>query len=139
VSVDALTLSLLRLALVVLLYVFLFAVIVAVSRQFGPRLKRGAQALRLQITRSEAVAPGWTYDVVDQITIGRAPGCAVSLPDAYVSDLHARVRRHDDRYDVEDLGSRNGTYVNGRLINGAKELRKGDTIQVGQTTLELVP
>jgi len=135
---DGFTLSLLRMALVGLCYLFLFAVIISVSRQFGPRLRRAARPLRLQVVRSEALVPGQSYDVPDEVTIGRAPGCTVNLPDVYVSDVHATVRRIGDTCTVNDLGSRNGTYVNGRRIQSPTRLKKGDALQVGQTTLELV-
>jgi pSer/pThr/pTyr-binding forkhead associated (FHA) protein len=50
--------------------------------------------------------------------------------------VHARVyRRNGDVY-LEDLGSRNGTFVNGELIGGATRLRRGDQVQWGQTVAE---
>jgi pSer/pThr/pTyr-binding forkhead associated (FHA) protein len=51
--------------------------------------------------------------------------------------LHARVFRRDDDIFVEDLGSTNGTYLNGKKVSAASVVRKGDRVQVGRTTLEL--
>ena len=81
---------------------------------------------------------GGSFGLGDELTIGRAPGCAVPLPDDnFVSSVHARVFRRDGDYWVEDLGSTNGTLVNGRKISAAAPLRRGDRLQVGRTVLEL--
>jgi len=101
----------------------------------GPDKGRRAAQLKLVV-----VAPdrGGAYSLGEELTIGRAPGCAVPLPsDNFVSLVHARVFRRDDGYWVEDLGSTNGTLVNGRRMNGAAPLRRGDRLQVGRTVLEL--
>jgi pSer/pThr/pTyr-binding forkhead associated (FHA) protein len=72
-----------------------------------------------------------------ELTIGRAAGCGVSLPDdTFVSNVHARVYERDGDVFVEDLGSTNGSLVNGATLTSATKLRKGDRIQVGQTVLE---
>ncbi len=81
---------------------------------------------------------GQAFPLAEEISIGRAPGCAVALPtDTFVSQVHARVFRRGDEYWVEDLGSTNGTLVNGRWLTGPAPLRKGDRLQVGRTVLEL--
>ncbi len=68
--------------------------------------------------------------------IGRSALCHVTIEDPMVSRQHSRIVIHDGEAVLEDLGSRNGTLVNGHLINGSHELRDGDRIRVG--TLELV-
>jgi pSer/pThr/pTyr-binding forkhead associated (FHA) protein len=81
---------------------------------------------------------GASYGLADELTIGRAAGCAVPLPDDnFVSTMHARVFRRDGDYWVEDLGSTNGSLVNGRRISAATPLRRGDRLQIGRTVLEL--
>jgi hypothetical protein len=83
-------------------------------------------------------AKGQAFPLADEISIGRATGCAIALPtDTFVSQVHARVFRRGDEYWVEDLGSTNGTLVNGRKLTGPAPLRKGDRLQVGRTVLEL--
>lgn len=73
-----------------------------------------------------------------ELTIGRATGCAVALAtDTFVSQVHARVFHRGDDYWVEDLGSTNGTFVNGRKVDGAVPVRRGDRVQVGRSVLEL--
>ncbi len=73
-----------------------------------------------------ALAPGGTID------IGRSPSAAVSLPEVpSLSRSHARLRYLGGRVTVEDLGSRNGTFVNDRPVKGVVELHSGDRFQVG--------
>jgi FHA domain len=81
---------------------------------------------------------GRLFPLADELTIGRSARCSVPLAtDGFVSQVHARLFRREDEYWVEDLGSTNGTLMNGRKLAGAAPVRKGDQIQVGQTVLEL--
>jgi pSer/pThr/pTyr-binding forkhead associated (FHA) protein len=81
---------------------------------------------------------GRSFELADELTVGRAPGCGVSLPDTTVSQLHARIfRSPDGRLWVEDLGSTNGTFVNRKKVSAPAPLRRGDRLQVGQTVLEV--
>lgn len=81
---------------------------------------------------------GRLYELGSEITIGRAPGCKVHIDDTYVSQLHARVFRRDSQVLIEDLGSTNGTFCNGKKVSAPVLLKKGDRIQIGQTVLEAV-
>jgi two-component system, NtrC family, response regulator AtoC len=65
------------------------------------------------------------------VTFGRSRGATITLDSDKVSRMHARVRRIGDVIDVEDLGSRNGTRVNGDKIDGPRRLTTGDEITVG--------
>lgn len=69
----------------------------------------------------------------DQVTIGRSAGNELVLADAEVSRRHARVLRRADGYAVEDIGSTNGTFVNGQRISHLTLLQDGDTIDLGDT------
>ena len=81
---------------------------------------------------------GQVFELGDELTVGRALGCGVTLPDdTFVSQLHARVFRHNGSLYVEDLGSTNGTFLNRKQVSGAAPLRKGDRLQIGKTILEL--
>lgn len=74
---------------------------------------------------------GTTFVLPGEAVVGRMERCQVSVPDKSVSREHARVIRSGDRYIVRDLGSTNGTLVNGRRIEGDVPLRPGDMITVG--------
>ena len=89
---------------------------------------------RLRVVQPQEGEP---FDVGDEVTIGRAPGCGISLPDNAVSQLHARLFRRDGKLYVEDLGSTNGTWVNGGRVSGPQALRRGDRVQVGATVMEV--
>ena len=63
--------------------------------------------------------------------------CQVQLDDTYASQFHARIYRRDGSWFVEDLGSTNGTYLNQRRLTAPAEVRAGDRLRIGKTTLEL--
>jgi hypothetical protein len=71
----------------------------------------------------------------DVVTVGRLDTCDVALADPGASRRHAEVRREGDEWVVLDLGSTNGTIVNGKRVNRHR-LAKGDRITVGETVLE---
>jgi pSer/pThr/pTyr-binding forkhead associated (FHA) protein len=98
---------------------------------------RKGKLLRLHVIRPEDQA-GRTYDIGDEITVGRAAGCGVPIDyDSYSSNLHARLFRLDGDIWAEDLGSTNGTWVNTVRIGERTRLEKGDLLQVGGTVFEV--
>ncbi|MGQ9474728.1 MAG: FHA domain-containing protein [Actinomycetota bacterium] len=137
----------LRYLFLVLLYVFVIMVVRAVYRELSPpaevTMARPAPAPRrsrrsavLVLLDGEKRRGRRQWEVGEELVIGRASECPVRLDDEFVSNLHAKIYRLQDRYYVEDLGSTNGTYVNGRRINYPIELRGGDRLKVGQTLME---
>jgi hypothetical protein len=70
--------------------------------------------------------------VIEQqpLIIGREETCDVVIPDRQVSRQHARIRLEADQYVLEDLGSKNGTFVNGQELPGPYPLQDGDEIQI---------
>jgi hypothetical protein len=152
-------LTVFRVLFLILLYLFFVRVIRAVWTEIrepkglpvlaGPPAGGGVEAAtrsaphrRGQLERLVVVEPaarkGQTFELADELTIGRAAGCGVSLPDdTFVSQVHARVYRRDGELFVEDLGSTNGTFLNRKAVTGPMSLRKGDRLQVGRTVLEV--
>lgn len=80
---------------------------------------------------------GVVYSVDPEMTVGRGAGCRITLDDTFVSQIHARVFTSDEQVLVEDLGSTNGTYVNGRRITSPVVMQRSDRLQIGNTVLEL--
>ncbi len=78
----------------------------------------------------------WTLEG-DALTIGRSSRSAVHLPDPTVSKEHAELIRQGGGWSVRDLGSRNGTRVNGVEVREPTALREGDVIEVGSVQLRL--
>src|ERR1700680_696352 len=71
------------------------------------------------------------------IVIGRVNDADLLLLDEKISRKHAKISTHGGRITIEDLASRNGTFVNGVRITGAVELQEGDQIVVGSSTMQL--
>jgi pSer/pThr/pTyr-binding forkhead associated (FHA) protein len=80
---------------------------------------------------------GRTFPLGEEVTVGRAAGCQVTIDDTYASQLHARVFQREGQVYVEDLGSTNGTYLNRRKVTGPMVVQRGDRLQIGNTVLEL--
>lgn len=88
------------------------------------------------VTVLTGVASGQLYKLPPgEVVLGRAPDATLRIGDDGVSRHHARIRVDGDAIWLEDLSSRNGTYLNGRRIERATALRDGDKIQIGRTTV----
>lgn len=96
----------------------------------------GTIAARLVVVAPASLA-GQTFTVEAETTIGRGAGCAVAIDDAHVSKLHARVYLHEGIWLVEDLGSTNGTELDGHLIDAPTPIEVGGRISIGEIVLEL--
>lgn len=79
---------------------------------------------------------GAVMSIGDELTIGRAAACTLTLDDTYVSQLHASIVWKDRQYLATDTGSTNGTFVNRERITAPVVLRPGDRVQIGSTVLE---
>jgi pSer/pThr/pTyr-binding forkhead associated (FHA) protein len=141
-------LTVLKFCFLALLYLFLFRVVQVVARELraptsdevgnGQRDRKPRRGVRLRILEPPE-HEGELYPLGEEITVGRGGGCSIVLPDDhYVSTLHARLFRRGDEVLVEDLGSRNGTFLNGSPVTAATRLRRGDRVQFGQTVAEVI-
>ena len=80
---------------------------------------------------------GATFAIGQELVIGRATHCQITIADdPFVSNLHLRVFRNAERTWVEDLGSTNGSYLNGTRLTSLQPFGKGDRLLVGSTVLE---
>ncbi|XXF80965.1 FHA domain-containing protein [Myxococcaceae bacterium GXIMD 01537] len=82
---------------------------------------------------------GRRHELVSEVTIGRSPSCEVALQDDQASRRHARIVLRGGQPWLCDLGSFNGTWLNGERVEGEAVLRPGDRIQVGQTVALFEP
>jgi pSer/pThr/pTyr-binding forkhead associated (FHA) protein len=85
----------------------------------------------------EGPGSGQKQPLAAPVEIGRDPSAELTLDDDLVSRRHVRITPRDGGAVVEDLGSRNGTFVNGNEIHGPTRLVPGDHVLVGVTVLEL--
>lgn len=72
-----------------------------------------------------------------ETTLGRASGCGVQIDDARVSKLHARLFLHEGAWYLEDLGSTNGTRLDGEALVGPVRIKRGARIQIAEIELVL--
>jgi pSer/pThr/pTyr-binding forkhead associated (FHA) protein len=81
---------------------------------------------------------GATYTLSNVLAIGRLEDNDIVIDDdSFISSHHARIEIRPDGSWVVDLGSTNGSFVNGQRLTGERSVRKGDRIQVGSTVLEM--
>lgn len=125
-----------RVLLIVLLYLFVFAVAkTGVGLVRGQRkdsaiwavdIEKGARALR-----------GLHVDILGPVVIGRSPSSDIVVDEPYVSSTHARFSLQGPALVLEDLQSTNGTLVNGHSISQPVTLRDTDEVQIGDTILRV--
>jgi len=105
----------------------------------GPRPKKGRRGTVNRLVMLEPRSQrGTTFPVTGEVTFGRSSTCTIHVQDdTFVSSMHCRIFRDEAGNAVlEDLGSTNGTYLNGDRIHVPKPLHPGDRIQLGSTILE---
>jgi hypothetical protein len=140
--VDAAVISIwvLRLIFLAMLYAFLWMVVRALVRDLRAAAREPTTELgRLVIVASPSGEPaaGAAF-ALDAITsLGRDVNNSIVLEDEFVSTTHAALTYRGRAWYVEDLGSTNGTFVNGSQVDGLAPIAFGDEIQVGQVRLRL--
>jgi FHA domain len=107
----------------------------------GKRAVRAPKGRRGNIGRFVIIEPkatkGSVFALGQETTIGRAGTATIGMPeDSFVSQLHARVYREAGSILIEDLGSTNGTYLNGKRLTAPEHMSKGDRVQIGNTVFE---
>lgn len=90
---------------------------------------------RLIVDSSPSLNPGLEVELEGGVTIGRSSSSQLAIDDSFVSHMHARIFRRGPFYFIEDLGSTNGTYINGRRVDGQGQLKVHDELRMGETVL----
>ncbi len=130
-------LALLRIIFLGLVYLFVWQVARAIGSHLGISVRRRRRVgSKILFVRSES-QQGLEVEISDVKVLGRSEEADLVLADPYASDFHMRLLAQDNGIVLHDLGSTNGTYVNGRRVTAPTELRRGDTIQVGKTVMEV--
>ena len=86
---------------------------------------------RLVVEHASGHEPGVAYDLMEPVTLGRGD-VELKLDDPFASTRHAMITRHGRTLVLEDLGSTNGTYLNGEAVSGPQPLQVGDRIRIGE-------
>ena len=157
-SIEALatdeTLLILKIAFLVLLYLFIILIARTATKDIGGapqesivlgaaeaarmRADHGVSPARFSVVESPELGTGRTVEVTGPTLLGRDAGAGINLDgDDYVSARHARLEPRLDGTWIEDLGSTNGTFVNGARVEGARRLQAGDVVRIGSTELRL--
>jgi len=126
-----------RLLLLALLYLFLLAAIRAGIGLVSGQRKARAGGFTLAVVQGPTELRGVTVPVNGPVVIGRSPGADIVIGDDFVSARHARVSPVGSEAIVEDLGSTNGTMLNGLTLSVPTSLRPGDTIDIGAVRLKV--
>jgi pSer/pThr/pTyr-binding forkhead associated (FHA) protein len=155
---NALTLTLIRLAFLAVLWLFVIAAVGVVrTDMFGQALSGRQQRRQQKAQRARPQRPpragrgapqrllvtggslsGTSIGLTDQqITIGRANDATLVLSDDYASSRHARLFPQNGQWIVEDLGSTNGTYLDRQKVTQPMPVPAGVPIRIGKTVLEL--
>ncbi len=126
-----------RLLLLVLLYLFLFATVRTGIGLVSSGRRAKAGAFTLSVIQGPRTLLNTSVPVNGPVVIGRSPGSDIVIGDDFVSGRHARVFPSGADVIIEDLGSTNGTLVNGVRIDGPTRLTAGDLIDVGSVRLKV--
>jgi pSer/pThr/pTyr-binding forkhead associated (FHA) protein len=153
------TLLVLKLAFLILLYLFIWRIVRSAARDLrlpqesmilAPQQAAAAGLIaqptarelgRLLVLESPALQPGdvLTLDA-HPLTVGRGSNNDVALDgDEYASGRHARFEPRRDGVWLEDIGSTNGTFVNGIRVTRERKLVPGDVVRIGETDLRFEP
>jgi FHA domain len=88
---------------------------------------------RLEVVAALGREPGERVDVGDGITMGRSPTADIQIDDPFASSAHARIFLRGEFMYIEDMGSTNGTFLNGRQLRKPEQLKVADSIRIGDT------
>jgi len=88
---------------------------------------------RLRVESAAGLRAGAVYDLSQGAVLGRSAEADIVLGDSFSSGRHARLVPHGDALVLEDLGSTNGTFLNGEAVSGPQPLHDGDRIRIGDS------
>lgn len=125
-----------RLLFVALLYLFLFAIMrTGIGLVKGQRKKE--KTWTITVEKGPKELRGVRIIVHGPVIIGRSPGADIVIGAGYVSGRHARFSLMGQNLFIEDLGSTNGTAVNGHIISEPTALRNNDVVNVGDVAIKV--
>ena len=103
------------------------------GRRRSRRDLRSSVTPRLEVVAALGHEPGSAFTIDDSATIGRSDSADVRIDDPYASSAHARIFPRGEYMYIEDMGSTNGTFLNGRLLRQPEQLKVADRIRIGDT------
>ena len=98
----------------------------------GPDLAAGVTP-KLEVVAAMGFEPGTELDLTGGATLGRSDSADITVDDPFASSVHARIFPRGDFMFIEDVGSTNGTFLNGRQVRRPEQLKPADTIRIGDS------
>ena len=98
----------------------------------GPDLRAGVEP-RLEVIAAMGYEPGTSFQIGEGATMGRADSSDIPIDDPFASSAHARIFPRGQFMYIEDMGSTNGTYLNGRQLRRAEQLKTADIVRIGES------
>ena len=105
----------------------------APSRERGGMDLRQGIRPRLVVVAAMNFPPGTEFEIGDSATMGRVGSADVPIEDPFASSAHARIFPRGQFMYIEDMGSTNGTYLNGRQLRRPEQLKTADSVRIGET------
>jgi len=102
------------------------------ERGGGWDLRSGVRP-RLVVVAAMNFQPGHEFAIGESATMGRTPSADVPIEDPFASSAHARIFPRGQFMYIEDMGSTNGSYLNGRQLRRPEQLKPGDVVRIGET------
>ncbi|HBM74755.1 MAG TPA: hypothetical protein DD429_04280 [Clostridiaceae bacterium] len=130
-----------RFVLLGMIYVFLYKVIKVMYNDLKGNRGRARPSAGIEVVKvdvASSIAIGAVYPLRPVTTIGRLPDNNIVLDSEYVSGKHARIYLKNNSYVLKDLGSTNGTFLNGARINKPIVIRNGDNINIGGILFKVI-
>lgn len=138
--IDAQILLAMRLVMLISLYAFLGVAIFVLWREMSRQkiLLATRQSPSLTLAYNDTEGLESLRFSTPEILIGREPVCDLTLDDSTVSAQHARLSYHHSQWWIEDLGSRNGTYLNQQFVATPLVVTSGDELRLGQIQIKII-
>ena len=103
------------------------------KRDKGTPDLRDAVEPRLEVVAAMGHDPGASWSIREGATLGRSDSADIRVDDPFASSAHARIFNRGDFMWIEDMGSTNGTYLNGRTLKTPERLKMSDIVRIGDS------
>ncbi|HEV3312026.1 MAG TPA: FHA domain-containing protein [Chloroflexota bacterium] len=130
-----------RIVFLVGLYLFLTYLVLSLTRDLRARSASPEEIAPGELVIVEpaesGLRPNDAFPLMSETLLGRAPENTIAIPDTTISGRHSRLVHGRAGWEIEDLDSRNGTFVNGKQVKRSK-VAYGDIVSLGEVTMKLV-
>lgn len=136
---EALLSRIFTLIFIAIIYYIIFKALILMGRDMKKRTtgeEEYSVLLVVEAGENKSLRKGTEIPLRGEVTFGRKNDNTVVLSDPYVSNHHMRLFRNEGRYVVEDMGSTNGTLLNGEKLKMKTYLKDGDVISIGGLSLK---